>query len=95
MSLYGLSGFQSEFLLDRNADPRNTVYYISSRVFRILVESEGLDLSELSALVSAELNLNARKHRFIILALDFLYLLGKIRCDSEGLIHVNQIHRNC
>lgn len=77
------------FLLDRNADPKNTVYYISSCVLRALKEADGLDISDLSARISAELKLNIRKQTFIMLALDFLFVLGKIDCDSEGLIHVN------
>lgn len=85
---------QPMYLLDRNADPKNTVYFISSCVLHALLESDGLDISELNRKISTELNLSVRKQKFILLALDFLFLLGKIGCDSEGIIHANQIDRD-
>ncbi len=82
-------GNSALFLIDRNADPQKTVYYISAKIFEVLSRQGGLSLIDLSTIVSNELRLNVRKQTFVLLALDFLFLLGKVQSDSEGIVYVN------
>ncbi len=81
------------YLIDRNAKPTKTIYYISSVVYQNILENNGITIDALSDKVSSQLSLNYRKQQFLLLALDFLFIVGKIRCDENGLIHANKISK--
>ncbi|WP_248621991.1 ABC-three component system middle component 6 [Enterococcus cecorum] len=69
-------------LLDKNAEPKKTVFYLSAIVHGLLskriVNIEDLYM-ELQKEIEDELN-----YDLFILALDFLFLLDKIRVNDEG-----------
>ncbi|WP_225304554.1 ABC-three component system middle component 6 [Streptococcus pneumoniae] len=69
-------------LLDKNAEPKKTIFYLSAIVHGLIlkriVNIENLYI-ELQKEIEDELN-----YDFFILALDFLFLLDKIRVNNEG-----------
>lgn len=75
-------------LLDRNTRPSLTVYYISSILYKKIRSSEGIGSSELYEHATGELGSGLPNYRFYLMALDFLYLCGKINIDAEGTLSV-------
>lgn len=72
-------------LLDENAEPQNTVYYISVKTFEIIKKEGLLDYSALYK--------NLNKHiptsqTIYSLGLDFLFLLNKININEQGKLYV-------
>ena len=69
-------------LLDKNAEPKKTIFYLSAIVHGLILKKianiESFSPNYVSLFI---LNLN---YDFFILALDFLFLLDKIRVDNEG-----------
>ena len=69
-------------LLDKNAEPKKTIFYISAIVHGLILKKivniESLYI-ELQKEIEDDLN-----YDFLILALDFLFLLDKIRVNNEG-----------
>lgn len=69
-------------LLDKNAEPKKTVFYLSAIAHGLLskriVNIEDLYI-ELQKEIEDELN-----YDLFILVLDFLFLLDKIRVNDEG-----------
>lgn len=75
-------------LLDENAYPQNTVIYISMLSLRIIRKNNFISIDELFVeLVNCDYidNLN---FEFIVLAVDFLFLIGKIGINEGGEIFV-------
>lgn len=64
-------------LLDKNAEPKKTIFYISAIVHGLILKK--IVNIELQKEIEDELN-----YDFFILALDFLFLLDKIRVNNEG-----------
>lgn len=69
-------------LLDKNAEPKKTIFYLSVIVYNLILKGivniESLYI-ELQKVIKDEINYN-----FFILALDFLFLLDKIKINDEG-----------
>lgn len=69
-------------LLDKNAEPKKTIFYLSVIVYNLILKGivniESLYI-ELQKVIKDEINYN-----FFILALDFLFLLDKIKINNEG-----------
>jgi hypothetical protein len=69
-------------LLDKNAEPNKTIFYLSAIVYGLVlrgvtkIENIYLELQN-----EIEDNLN---YEFFVLALDFLFLLDRIRVNSKG-----------
>ncbi|MBZ5957728.1 hypothetical protein N2E09_07845 [Leuconostoc citreum] len=74
-------------LLDVNNKPQNTVFYLSAIIHSILSTEKKLDYSELYEKLS-HLEGNKVNIEFYSLALDFLFLLDKLKIDNKGDLYV-------
>ena len=76
-------------VLDRNAPPNHTVYYVASEILSQLTDVK--DLSPELFLQHIELRNNLDHQDFLstILALDLLLLTGQIEVDQKGRINVH------
>lgn len=74
-------------LLDVNNKPQNTVFYLSIVIYSIIIRYGKIDYAELyeelSYLEGKKVNIE-----FFSLALDFLFLLNKLRVDNKGDLYV-------
>ncbi|AKP64493.1 ABC-three component system middle component 6 [Levilactobacillus koreensis] len=73
-------------LVDRNKEPINTVFYLSALIQGVLQDNKGMDYASLLTLLSKDIlkkNVNIEVYS---LALDFLFLLGKITISERGKI---------
>lgn len=74
-------------LLDLNNEPQNTVYYLSGLIYGVLSRYKGLDFKQLYAKLNEteekEINFD-----FFSLALDFLFLIDKVKLDEKGGLNV-------
>ncbi|MCL9638866.1 hypothetical protein EFL99_05610 [Lactococcus lactis] len=73
-------------LLDKNTLPENTVYYLSGIIHGLLHKKDGIDSSELYYTLM-ETTKNRINYDFYMLALDFLFLIGKLKLDDSGGLH--------
>ncbi|WP_270219107.1 ABC-three component system middle component 6 [Lactococcus garvieae] len=73
-------------LLDKNTLPENTVYYLSGIISGLLRKKDGIDSSELYYMLmkTAKEKIN---YDFYMLALDFLFLVDKLKLDDSGGLH--------
>ena len=78
-------------LLDKNTTPENTVYYLSGIVDGLVKQHNGIDIIGLYQKLQKEIR-NIVNFDFFMLALDFLFLVERIRIDSKGGIH--DVHKN-
>jgi hypothetical protein len=77
-------------LLDKNKEPVNTVYYLAALIDGLLRSKEGLDYSELLKVARDNVTSDI-KLLFFNLALDFLYLTGRITVDGRGKIYAHSL----
>lgn len=71
-------------LLDRGNDPKRTVLYISSLIFKIvLLNDSRMDLESVHESVESNLQTEISE-RTISFAIDFLFLIEKLDVDEEG-----------
>jgi len=75
-------------LLDRNNEPTSTVYYLAAIAHGCLVEHDGIDAASLYTMITGTVIHKEVNFDFFIMALDFLFLLGKIYVDEKGELHV-------
>ena len=75
-------------LLDRNNEPANTVYYLAALVFSYVEQYEGTDASSLYQSICSEIIGRKVNHDFFLMSLDFLFLMGRIKVDEKGGLHV-------
>lgn len=76
-------------LLDTNNEPTSTVYYLAAASYRALREADGMDSNRLYEEVTGDEVRRGVRYDFFMLALDFLYLLGRIDVDERGGLHVH------
>ena len=76
-------------LLDRANDPRNSVYYIAAQIYNIIATVQKTDGDSLQSDFMQSLSTGALNVETYFLALDFLFLLGKIDIDRTGDIYVS------
>lgn len=69
-------------LLDKNADPKKTIFYLSAIVYG-MVKNGITNLDDIYLELQNEIK-NTINYDFFILALDFLFLLDKIRVNYKG-----------
>ena len=75
-------------LLDENAYPQNTVIYISMLSLRIIRKNNFISIDELFVeLVNCD-DIDNLNFEFVVLAVDFLFLIGKIGINEGGEIFV-------
>ncbi len=75
-------------LLDQNKTPQNTVYYLSAVIMGLLAHNDNLDYIELLERLEIQSKRDVNPI-FFGLALNFLYLIDKIRLDERGNLHVS------
>lgn len=76
-------------LLDRANDPRNGVYYIAAQIYNIIATVRKIDGDSLQSDFMQSQSTGALNVETYFLALDFLFLLGKIDIDRTGDIYVS------
>ncbi|WP_371414999.1 ABC-three component system middle component 6 [Weissella cibaria] len=77
-------GGSTLILLDRGNDPKRTVLYISSLIFKIvLLNDSRMDLESVHESVESNLQTEISE-RTISFAIDFLFLIEKLDVDEEG-----------
>lgn len=76
-------------LLDKNSEPTHTVYYLSAVAYKLLLECPGMDSSSLYRVIEDEVTFDEFNFEFLILALDFLFLLDKIKISEKGELYVH------
>lgn len=76
-------------LLDRANDPRNSVYYIAAQIYNIIATVQKTDGDSLQSDFMQSQSTGALNVETYFLALDFLFLLGKIDIDRTGDIYVS------
>lgn len=69
-------------LLDKNAEPKKTIFYLSAIVYG-MVQMGITNSDDIYLKLQNEIN-NTINYDFFILALDFLFLLDKIRVNYKG-----------
>lgn len=76
-------------LLDRNNEPTSTVYYLAASAYEYLKGHTGIDASCLYDYIN---RITGRKvsYDFYLMALDFLYLMGRVDVDGKGGLHVHK-----
>lgn len=74
-------------LVDTNNKPQKTVYYISGVTYRHLNRRSGLSLADLFDLVSRDMIPQKVDFQLFILAIDFLFLIGRIVLSEEGKLY--------
>jgi len=72
--------------LDRNTTPENTIYYLSGMVDALVKQNNGIDIIGLYQKLLKERR-NSVNFDFFMLALDFLFLVERIKIDSKGGIY--------
>lgn len=76
-------------LLDKNSEPTHTVYYLSAVAHKLLLDHPGIDISSLYRIIEDEVVFNEFNFDFLVLALDFLFLLNKIEISEKGELYVH------
>ncbi|WP_147441647.1 ABC-three component system middle component 6 [Mycetocola lacteus] len=74
-------------LVDTNNKPQKTVYYISGVAYSHVKRRSNLALAELLDLVSGDLFPQKVDFQLFVLAVDFLFLIGKIVLNEEGELY--------
>ena len=77
-------------LLDRNNEPTSTVYYIAAALDGY-DQNPGLDAGQLYEVTANTLVKKEVSYDFFVMALDFLFLLGRVSIDEKGGLHVHQV----
>lgn len=75
-------------LLDRNNEPTSTVYYIAGTLCTYVDEHPNLDVGQLYEATTNNLIKKELSYDFFIMALDFLFLLGRIEVNERGGLYV-------
>ncbi|WP_269789192.1 ABC-three component system middle component 6 [Streptococcus mitis] len=73
-------------LLDKNSSPQNTVFYLSSIIYGVMIDKNRIDSIQLYNEVNQKLNEKVNFTTFI-LAIDFLFLLDMFDVSAEGDIY--------
>lgn len=76
-------------LLDRNNEPTCTVYYIAAASYQYLADNPGVDVGQLYEVLTSKLVKKDVNFEFMVLALDFLFLLNRAVADEAGGIYVH------
>ena len=76
-------------LLDRNNEPTCTVYYIAAALYQYLADNPGVDVGQLYEVLTSKLVKKDVNFEFMVLALDFLFLLNRAVADEAGGIYVH------
>jgi len=77
-------------LVNNMTSPENTVYFIAAVFNRILNECNKLDYSELYMALLKKIHKTKFNTDTFTLAVDFLFLLGRISINKEGKIYVSK-----
>lgn len=82
-------------LLDRNNQPKNTVYYLSAVVY-VYLRQNGNNVGLIDLYEKISNTVLKRKLNFEIfsLAIDFLFLIGKVNVNKKGDIYVYKKDKN-
>lgn len=75
-------------LIDRNNNPRNTVFFVSNLIYKVLFERQEMSADELYSAIFHESG-EIPNRDFFTMALDFLFLIGKVDLSEEGLLYVH------
>lgn len=76
-------------LLDKNNEPTYTVYYLSAVSYKLLLENPGTDILSLYRTIEKEILFDEFNFDFLVLALDFLFLLNKVCVNGKGELYVH------
>ena len=75
-------------LLDRNNQPKNTVYYLSAVIYGYLKKNGSIGLIDLYKRISNKVLKRKLNFEFFSLAVDFLFLIDKVDVNNKGDIYV-------
>lgn len=81
-------------LLDRNNQPKNTVYYLSAVVYGYLRQNGNVGLIDLYEKISNTVLKRKLNFEIFSLAIDFLFLIGKVNVNNKGDIYVYKKDKN-
>lgn len=81
-------------LLDRNNQPKNTVYYLSAVVYVYLRQNGNLGLIDLYEKISNTVLKRKLNFEIFSLAIDFLFLIVKVNVNKKGDIYVYKKDKN-
>lgn len=81
-------------LLDRNNQPKNTVYYLSAVVYVYLRQNGNVGLIDLYEKISNTVLKRKLNFEIFSLAIDFLFLIGKVNVNKKGDIYVYKKDKN-
>lgn len=81
-------------LLDRNNHPQNTVYYLSAVIYGYLKKNRSLGLIDLYKEISEKILKQKINFEFLLLAVDFLYLIEKVNVNDKGDIYVYKKYKD-
>lgn len=73
-------------LLDKNAEPNKTIFYLSAIVYGLILKGMS-KIENIYKELQSEIE-DGINYEFFVLALDFLFLLDKIRVNSKGDIEI-------
>ena len=76
-------------LLDRNNAPSNTVYHLAAVVHGVLFQYPETSFTDLYTKLQDTVYKRPVSFEFVVLAVDFLYLLGKVRVNERGDLSVS------
>lgn len=71
-------------IVDKDANPEETIYYIACCVLEIIKRKDYIDLDQLHRDISTNFNINLAYNNFIS-ALDFLYLIEKLKIKNDRI----------
>lgn len=71
-------------IIDRDSNPKDTVYYISSCILEV-ISSKKYNVEDLYETLKERYN-DSLDYTIYLLSLDFLFLIDKISISEEGLI---------
>lgn len=76
-------------LLDRNNEPTSTVYYLAALAFDYVEKHDAIDTTALYQYICSEIVGRDVNYNFLLMSLDFLFLIGRIEVDEKGGLHVH------
>lgn len=71
-------------IIDRDSEPKNTIYYAAGCIFLILREKD-LDMDDLFEEITNDYHKNM-DYTIFLCGLDFLFILNKITISKKGVL---------
>lgn len=76
-------------LLDRNNLPSNTVLFLASASYEQLLHGGRMFATDILAKIEHNVTKGSVNASFFTMALDFLFLIGRVEVDEDGRLYVS------